>query len=116
MGVLLQLMAMPAACLLFAWARRGGRKSAVASALRRMLALMAVRDTARARFAAGGASVPAKTGRKVVRLARPTGAVRRALSKAGRLPGTTVSPRAPGVDDPLLRMRRIRLRWAGGNP
>ena len=116
MGVLLQLMAMPAACLLFAWARRGGRKSAVASALRRMLAMMDVRDIARARFAAGGASVPAKTGRKVVRLARPTGAVRRALSKAGRLPGNTVSPRTPGVDDPLLRMRRIRLRWAGGNP
>ena len=116
MGVLLQLMAMPAACLLFAWARRGGRKSAVASALRRMLALMAVRDTVRARFAAGGASVPAKTGRKVVRLPLPTCAVRRAMSKAGRPRGTTVSPRAPGVDDPLLRMRRIRLRWAGGNP
>lgn len=116
MGVLLQLMAMPAACLLFAWARRGGGKSAVASALCRMLALMAVRDTARARFAAGGASALAKTARKAVRLPPPTCAVRRAMSKAGRLAGNTVSPRAPGVDDPLLRMRRIRLRWAGGTP
>jgi hypothetical protein len=53
---------------------------------------------------------------KVVRLAMSPGAAHRAMAKAGRLSRNASPPRVAAIDDPQLRMRRIRLRWAAGNP
>jgi hypothetical protein len=115
MGVLLQLMALPAACMLFAWTRRGGGNP-VALALRRMVALLAVHDIMRERIAGGGAPASTRSAGKVVRLAVSPGAAHRTMAKAGRLSRNASPPRVAAIDDPQLRMRRIRLRWAAGNP
>ena len=69
MGALLQLMALPATCMAFTWARRCGA-AAVALALCRMVATIAVRDTARARLAAAGVPTVARKAVKVARAAR----------------------------------------------
>lgn len=115
MGVLLQLMALPAACMLFAWTRRGGGNP-VALALRRMVALLAVHDNMRERIAGGGTPASTRSAVKVVRLAVSPGAAHRTMAKAGRLSRNASPPRVAAIDDPQLRMRRIRLRWAAGNP
>jgi len=115
MGVLLQLMALPAACMLFAWARRGGGNP-VALALRRMVALLAGHDIKRERIAGGAAPASTTSAVKVARLGMSPGAAHRAMAKAGRLSRNASPTRVAAIDDPQLRMRRIRLRWAAGNP
>lgn len=106
MGSLMQLMALPAACMLFALTGRGAT-NAIASLLRNLVAMIAVGDAARARIARGAAAA------KAVRAARagaPPAAARRTPPKMDR----TALPRT-GIVDPSLRMRRLRPRLAAGS-
>ena len=68
MGSLLQLMTLPAACMAFLWARRYGA-TAVANVLCGMVAMIAMRDTARARVVRAAARNGTKKAGKGVRAA-----------------------------------------------
>jgi hypothetical protein len=109
MGSLMQLMALPAACMLFAWMGRGGA-NAIASLLCKLVAMMAVSDNARARVGCG-------TGPKAVKAARTAGsrvAIRKSAPKEGRTAHNPAPPRS-AIVDPVLRMRRLRPRLAAGS-
>jgi hypothetical protein len=104
MGSLMQLMALPAACMLFAWMGRGGA-NAIASLLCKLVAMMAVSDNARGRVVCGTATGP-KAG-KPARTAGSRVAPRKSVPKGGHIAHNP----APLVD-PVLRMRRLRPRLA----
>lgn len=111
MGSLMQLMALPAACMLFAWMGRGG-VNAIARLLCKLVATMAVTDSARKRVVSGTA-----TGSKAVKAARAAGsrmANRKSAPKEGHIAHNPVPPQA-AIVDPVLRMRRIRPRLAAVN-
>jgi hypothetical protein len=111
MGSLMQLMALPAACMLFAWMGRGGA-NAIARLLCKLVAMMAVGDATRGRVVARAAM-----GTKTFKAARASGslvAVGRSAPKDGRIARNPVPPRT-GIVDPLLRMRRLRPRLAAGS-
>jgi len=104
MGSLIQLMALPAACMLFAWMGRGS-VDAIVSLLRNLVAMIAVGESARARVVRGVAA-PAKAV-KAARAAAPPAAGRRSPPKMDRLALSRT-----GIVDPSLRMRRLRPRLA----
>ncbi len=103
MGALLQLMTLPAACMLMAWVRAGSAQ-AVAALLHGAVALIAGRDAARARLAASAVKVPAA--------AHPVAALSAAMSRAWpRLAHAARHPAVPhafAVAGPPLRVRRIQ--------
>jgi hypothetical protein len=107
MGSLMQLMALPAACMLFAWMGRGS-VDAIASLLRNLVAMIAFGDSARARVVRGVAA-PAKAV-KAARAAAAPAAARRSPPKMDRM----ALPRT-GIADPSLRMRRLRPRFAAAS-
>ena len=111
MGSLMQLMALPAACMLFAWLGRGGA-NAIASLLCKLVAMMAVGEATRGRAVARAA-----TGMKTCKAARAPGSqvvVRRSPPKGGRVSRNPVPP-TTGVVEPLPRMRRVRPRLAAAS-
>ena len=111
MGSLMQLMALPAACMLFAWMGRGGA-DAIARLLCKLVAMMAVSDGARAQAVRGTAM-----GRKAVKAARAAGsrvAIRKSAPKEGHIAHNPAPPRS-AIVDPVLRMRRLRPRLAAVN-
>lgn len=101
MGALLQLMALPAACMFVAWLRTGGG-NAFATALRRVVALIATRD------AAPAASRP--TGR-AHRAPAMTAAARPAWPKSARAVRPASLARAIVAVGSLHRLRRVRSRF-----
>jgi hypothetical protein len=113
MGTLLQLMALPAACMLFAWTRNGCA-NAVATALCRLVAMAAVRHAARAGFATPATATAAAKAGKAMRTEVPSGVARHG-PKDGRIPRNPVPPRGEKIDDTAPRLRRMRSRWALGN-
>jgi hypothetical protein len=112
MGTLLQLMALPAACMLLTWARHGGA-SAVVTALCRLVATAAVRRAAYSTLTTpAGANPTAKIG-KSVRLSLPAAASRLGPSKDAQAPRNP--PLLRGSGDASPRLRRMRPRWANGS-
>lgn len=113
MGALLQLMALPAACMLFAWARHSG-VSAVTLALCRLVATAAVRAAPRARIvprvALRAAATKTPKAGKAVRSRTVAGTPRRGEPDDPLACGS-ISPRAVGIDDSSSRMRRVPPRW-----
>ncbi len=108
MGSLMQLMALPAACMLFAWMGRGSA-DAIARLLCKLVAMMAVSDSARARVECGTV-----TGPKGVKAARAAGsrvAMRKSAPGEGRVARDPASPQS-AIADPMLRLRRLRPRVA----
>jgi len=111
MGSLMQLMALPAACMLFAWMGRGGA-NAIANLLCKLVAKTAVSNSARARVVCGTA-----TGSKAVKAVRTADsrvAPRKSAPKEGRSAHNSAPPRS-AIADPLLRMRRLRPRLAAAS-
>ena len=108
MGSLMQLMALPAACMLFAWMGRGGA-NAIANLLCKLVAKMAVSDSGRARVVCGTA-----TGSKAVKAVRAAGSrvvPRKSAPREGRSAHNSAPPRS-AIVDPVLRLRRMRPRVA----
>ncbi len=112
MGVLMQLMALPAACLLFTWARHG-RVDAIKSLLRRLVALMAVSHATKAHLAPGTASTATTRERKSVLVPGLPSEARKNSLKVARNARHS-APRKPGIGDPVLRLRRMRSRLVMG--
>ena len=102
MGSLIQLMGLPAACMLFAWMGRGGAE-AIATLVCRLVAKMALTATALRPVPPSGS----KAG-KSSRASGSAAAMRRCLPKDGRSARTPPVPRTAAVE-PLLRVRRPRL-------
>lgn len=111
MGSLMQLLALPAACMLFSWMGRGGA-DAIASLLRNFVAMIAVDDTARARVAPG--FVAQARAAKAARGEGPLDTARKGAPKDNRSPRNALLVRT-GKVAPLLRIRRLRPRLAAGS-
>jgi hypothetical protein len=111
MGTLLQLAALPAACMLIAWMRAGGAQ-AIAALLGAAVALIARRDAVRARLAASAVKPPAD-GRSVAALAAAMQAAWPKLARAARHPKApnTFAIVSPGC--PVRRIRRFPALCAG---
>jgi hypothetical protein len=112
MGTLLQLMTLPAACMLLTLVRHGGA-SAMITALCRWVAMGAVRHAACATSATpAGAHPPVKAG-KSIRVPPPAAVNRLGPSKDARVSRNPPPPR--GSSDASPRLRRLRSRWVIGN-
>lgn len=101
MGALLQLMALPAACMFVAWLRTGS-SNAFATALRHVVALTAMQD------AAPAASRP--TGR-THRAPAMTATARPAWPKCARAVRPATLARAIAAVGSVHRLRRVRSRF-----
>jgi hypothetical protein len=111
MGTLLQLMRLPAACMLLTLVHHGGT-SAIISALCRWVAIGAVRHACATSATPGGAHPPVKLG-KSIRMPPPAAVNRLAPSKDARVTRNPPPPR--GSSDASPRLRRLRSRWVMGN-
>jgi len=110
MGTLIQLMGLPAACMLSAWIGRGGA-DAITALLCQLVTMLARSDVPRTR------PVAARSGAKAVKPPHPAGLAigsRTNAPKTGRNARNAGAPRAAGGEDALLRMRRFRPRPVAG--
>ena len=112
MNALLQLMALPATCMLIAWARHGGA-SALVQAVYHIVAMAAGRDIARVSLPACVAIKPASKPGKAPRTSTIAVALRLGMTKDGRIPRNPVPVRASVAGDGT-RSRRVRPPWAMG--
>ena len=112
MSTLLQLMALPAACMLLTWVRHGGA-SALMTTLCRWVAMAALRRAAYGTLTAPVcANATAKSG-KAARVSPPAAVNRLGPSRDARIPRNPLLLR--GSSDASPRLRRMRPRWVDGD-